>query len=90
MKKAKRFGGGFDIAGTVKKAVLLHQAKHFDEAEKIYRQVLKAQPNNFDCLHLLGVIHYQRGNHAAAVSQIDAALRVQPNVSDAFNNRGNA
>ncbi|HXJ02836.1 MAG TPA: tetratricopeptide repeat-containing glycosyltransferase family protein, partial [Micropepsaceae bacterium] len=33
---------------------------------------------------------YQRGNHAAAVSQIDAALRVQPNVSDAFNNRGNA
>ena len=38
----------------------------------------------------MGVISYQRGEFAQAVRQIDFALRVNPHVSDAHNNLGNA
>jgi len=60
------------------------------EAEPLYRQVLQAQPSHFDSLHLLGVIHYQRGEHAEALRQIDGALKINPHVAVAHNNRGNA
>jgi tetratricopeptide (TPR) repeat protein len=60
------------------------------EAEQLYRRILQVERRNFDCLHLLGVICYQRGEYAEAVRQIDAALKVAPKVADAHNNRGNA
>ncbi len=48
------------------------------------------QPNNFDSLHLLGVIYHQRGAHAEAVRQIDVALKVNSKHALAHGNRGNA
>ena len=57
---------------------------------KIYRRVLAARPDHFDSLHLLGVIFYQRGDHAEAVRQINLALKRSPNNAPARNNRGNA
>jgi predicted O-linked N-acetylglucosamine transferase (SPINDLY family) len=71
-------------------AVALHQAGRLAEAEPLYRRVLAAHPGHFDSLHLLGVIHYQRGECEAAIRQIDAALAVNPDVAAAHNNRGNA
>src|SRR3974390_2828944 len=61
-------------------ALALHQAGRIMEAEPPYRQVLQAQPRNFDSLHLLGVIHYQRAEYEEAVRQIEAALRINRNV----------
>ena len=60
------------------------------EAETIYRHILKAQPNHFDSLHLLGVIYHQRGNYAEAIRQIDVALKLNPELASAYNNRGHA
>ena len=57
-------------------------------AEQNYLQIIKAQPNQFDYLHLLGVIFSQRGNHAEAVRQIDVALKINPKAASAHNNRG--
>jgi len=71
-------------------AVAHHQAGRLAEADSLYRRVLGAHPGHFDSLHLLGVIHYQRGEREAAVRQIDAALAVNPDVAAAHNNRGNA
>ena len=71
-------------------AVALHQAGRLTEAEPIYRQVLQAQPRHFDSLHLLGVIHYQRGAYSEAVRHIEAALKINPAVAAAHNNLGNA
>src|SRR5262245_17262741 len=73
-----------------KQAVALHQAGRLTEAEPLYRKVLQAQPRHFDSLNLLGVLHYQRGQHSDAVRLIDAALKVNPNVAAAHNNRGAA
>ncbi len=58
------------------------------EAEWIYTQILASEPDHFDALHLRGLIHHQRGDHAGALSQIDAALRRIPDNILALNNRG--
>jgi tetratricopeptide (TPR) repeat protein len=72
------------------KALNFHRAGRLDEAEELYRKVVEASPDHWDSLRLLGLIEHQRGNHAAAVRQIDAALKVNPNLAEAHNSRGNA
>jgi tetratricopeptide (TPR) repeat protein len=79
-----------ELTSALSQALALHQTGRFAEAEKNYLQILKAQPNHFDSLHLLGVIYHQRGNHAEAVRQIDVALKRNPNAASALSNRGNA
>ena len=71
-------------------ALSLHQSGRLAEAEPLYRQVLAAEPRHFDGLHLLGVIHYQKGEYPEAVRRIDAALKINPNAAAAHNNRGSA
>ena len=78
----------FDIAELLRAALALHQAGRLAEAENSYRRILAAQPRHFDGLHLLGVVFSQRGEHAAAVRQIDAAIAVNPSAASAHNNRG--
>jgi predicted O-linked N-acetylglucosamine transferase (SPINDLY family) len=77
-----------DVAALFGQAVALHQAGRLADAEPLYRRILEVQPRHFDALHHLGIIHHQRGEHIAAIRQIDAALKVNPTVAAAHNNRG--
>jgi tetratricopeptide (TPR) repeat protein len=77
-----------ELASSYNEALALHQAGRLAAAEKIYRQILKVQPNHFDSLHLLGVIYSQRGNHTEALRQIDFALTANPQAAFAHSNRG--
>jgi protein O-GlcNAc transferase len=76
------------VAELFAKALAVHQAGRLAEAENIYKQILSAQPDHFDSLHLLGVIFHQSGDHTEAVRQIDLALKKKPNSSIALNSRG--
>ena len=67
-----------------------HQAGRLQEAEAIYRQVLEAEPNNPDALHLLGVIAHQMGNKELPVELIGRAIAANPRVPAYHNNLGNA
>ena len=67
----------------------LHQHGKLDEALFFYEAVLKADPKNFDALHLLGVIAHQRHDHAAAMSLLDRAIKHKPRSALAHLNRGN-
>jgi tetratricopeptide (TPR) repeat protein len=75
-----------DFADGVK----LHQAGRLADAEEIYRRVLAASPDHFDCLHSLGVIFLQRGDYARAATQIESALSQNPTSVFALNHRGTA
>ena len=48
--------------------------------------MLKAQRDNFDALHLLGVLKVQRGQPDEAHRLITAALKVDPRSADALSN----
>jgi len=63
------------LAEAFNRAVEFHRAGRLKEAEASYREVLNAQPEHFDSLHLLGVIEKQKGNDAEAVRLIEAALK---------------
>jgi len=63
-----------------------HQAGRLNEAERLYRQVLQADPRHADALHFLGVLAHQAGRHDAAVDLIARALSQQPdNVAAHYN-----
>jgi tetratricopeptide (TPR) repeat protein len=78
--------GPFNIAQAVREAVTLHTQNRLDEAEKLYTRVLKAQRDNFDALHLLGMLNHQRGKAGEAYRLISAALKLQPRSPDALSN----
>jgi Flp pilus assembly protein TadD len=78
--------GSFNLAQSIQEALTLHQQGRLDEAEKLYSRVLKAQRDNFDALHLLGMLNHQRGKAGEAYRLIIAALKVQPRSPDALSN----
>jgi protein O-GlcNAc transferase len=65
-----------------------HQAGRLAEAETAYRAVLAAEPDNFDALHLSGVVAHQLGQHEAAAERIARALARNPSNAAAQNNLG--
>jgi Tfp pilus assembly protein PilF len=77
-----------DSAQTLELAVQYHQAGNLGEAEKLYRQVLQAQPRHPDALHLLGVIAHQAGRREQAIDLMQSALRERPNFAEAQCNLG--
>jgi tetratricopeptide (TPR) repeat protein len=77
-----------DIADLLRRAVALHQRGQLSEAEAFYRQVLAAQPGNFDALHLCGVLLHQRGQAAEALKFIARALKTNSRSAAAHSNYG--
>src|SRR4051794_7323993 len=67
-----------------------HQSGRFAEAKEMYMQVLSQEPENFDALHLLGVLAHQVGKHELAVDLIEKAVLQNDQNAVAFNNLGEA
>jgi cytochrome c-type biogenesis protein CcmH/NrfG len=59
-------------------AIQHHQDGRVKEAEALYRQVLAAEPDNPEALHLLGVRSLQRGDAQAAADLIRRAIGIGP------------
>ena len=72
------------------KAVALHQAKQFAEAEKIYLAVLKENPKELDALQLQALIEKQKGNLERSIVMLRQALQQMPDATALLNNLGNA
>jgi len=71
-------------------AISHHQGGRLTDADKIYRQMLEADPNNIDALHLLGLISIQTGDPTAAIELIGNALKIKEDVPQFHYNIGNA
>src|SRR5882757_2946739 len=75
-------------AAAMREAVGLHQQGQLATAEKIYARILKHYPDQFDALHLLGLVKLQSGKAGEAQRLITAALKVKPDSPDALANLG--
>jgi tetratricopeptide (TPR) repeat protein len=78
------------LAQAVEEAVGLYRQGRLAEAEKICTRVLRARPDWFDALHLLGVIKLQSGKAGAACSHFEQALKLDPASAPAMSNLGMA
>ena len=76
------------IARMLGFALRQHRAAGFSEAENIYRQILAVDANHADSLHLLGMIEFQAGNHAAAVGMIRRAIEIDKTQAAYHSNLG--
>ena len=70
-----------DVQALFADAVRHHQAGRLGDAERLYRQVLVADPLHPDALHLLGVIGGQTGRHDMAAEMIGRAIAINPNAA---------
>ena len=71
---------------SVNSALTHHQAGRFGEAEDLYRQIIKHQPQNDRALQLLGVLNYQRGKAQEAVGWITKAIALEPKIGEYHSN----
>ena len=58
--------------------IQLHQAGRLAEAEDGYRQLLGAEPENAEVLHLLGILRAQRGDLPEAYALVNRASELAP------------
>lgn len=79
----------FDMAQALQQALGLHRQGRLREAEKLYARALKAAPDNFDALHLLGLVKAQSGQMGEAHRLMSAALKINQQSPDAWSNLAN-
>ncbi len=66
------------MADLLASAVQSHQQGRREEAERLYRQVLEAEPKNPEALHLLGLLRHEAGDNQAAAKLIREAVAARP------------
>ncbi len=62
----------------LQRAVSLHQAGRLDEAERLYRDLLRTHPGLAAASHNLGALALQRGQALAALPHLAQALQAMP------------
>ncbi|MDP9090154.1 MAG: tetratricopeptide repeat protein [Pseudomonadota bacterium] len=65
-----------------------HQAGRLQEAEQLYRKVLRTAPHHADTLHFLGILSHQCGRNDMAVDLIGEAIAQNGRVAAFHNNLG--
>ena len=78
------------IQSSLEAALAHHRAGQLAEAEAIYRQVLTANPNEPNALHLLGLVAHQTGHASQAVEIITRAIQFAPQMPLFYNTLGAA
>jgi FkbM family methyltransferase len=76
------------IEKTAEEAVALQQKGLLEDAERLFRVVLAADPANFVALHCLSIILINKGFHAEALPCIEMAARVNPDFESVWHVRG--
>jgi tetratricopeptide (TPR) repeat protein len=69
-------------------AIAAYQRGDCTEAAMLCRQILSAQPDEFDALHLLGVLELDGPNVDDAERVLQRAVKVRPNSAEAHSNLG--
>ncbi len=78
----------FNLGQSLNEAMTLQRQGRLREAEKIYTRVLKAAPDHFDALNMLGIVKAQLGRLGDAHRLLSAAVRINPRVPGAWANLG--
>ena len=75
-----------DIEDEFRKGFEQHREGLLDNAWQTYQRVLQKDPQNFNALHLSGVILFQKNNFQEALRWIEKARGIQPEDPEAAKN----
>jgi len=77
------------MSSSLDSAIELHQKGFLNNAQEQYENIIKFDPNNFQAIHLLGVIFFQKKNYLKSIKLINKSININPNNFSAYNNLGN-
>ena len=73
----------------LEQGVLFHKKNSLDEAKKIYKEIIEIEKDNYQAIHLLGVIFCQQKDYYAGIELIEKSLKINNKNYSALNNLGN-
>lgn len=79
---------GPPTAPRLELALAHHRRGQLDQAERLYRDVLRDEPGNAVATHYLGMAAWQRGDPLAAEHLMRASIAADARVADFHNNLG--
>jgi tetratricopeptide (TPR) repeat protein len=77
-----------NLSRLQRQAIGCFQEGDLDRAEKLCAGILQYRPQDFDALHLLGIINSRRHRTVEALRFLVEALKVNPDSTDAMSNLG--
>jgi tetratricopeptide (TPR) repeat protein len=77
-----------NLSRLQRQAISCFQEGDLDRAEKLSAGILQYRPQDFDALHLLGIINSQRHRTVEALRFLAEALKANPGSTDAMCNLG--
>lgn len=77
-----------NLARTLRRAERARADGELGKAERLYRALLDQKPHDFDALHGLGLINYQRGRLDVALTFVQAALKSDMGRAEGFASLG--
>ena len=81
---------GPSLDARLEAAIAHHQSGRLQEAEKLYKEIIRADPEHADAIHLLGVIAHQAGHQQIAVDLISEAIDLEAGNPLYYSNLGEA
>lgn len=78
------------MSDRLERAVAAHRAGALEDAERLYREVLRATPQDSNTLQLLGALRFQRADYDEAVQLLERAIALNPGGPAQNYNLGNA
>jgi tetratricopeptide (TPR) repeat protein len=77
-----------NLARLQRQALSSFNEGHFDKAERLCTAVLQYRRDDYAALHLLGLMHLQRGRHIDAIGFLTKAVKADLGSVDAMSNLG--
>src|SRR5436305_8450290 len=76
------------LANALDQAIRYHQSGQLVQAEQLYRQILRDEPQQADAWHFLGLLTFQTGRGEIAVEYIGKAIALGANDARVHVNLG--
>jgi len=73
-----------NLQEKLREAMALHQSGQLNNAEKIYRHILKKSPNNITALHQSGILAASSEKYSSALKLLKKAIRLAPENSEIY------
>lgn len=73
----------------LKKAINKHKAKKYNDAENLYKKILRTDKHHLDANYMLGTLYAERNNTGAALKYLETAESINPSSPFIQNNIGN-
>ena len=87
---AAQSAGGESIAGLAARAEQFEARGQWDDASRIYREILKEHPRSVAALNRLGALEIRQGKLGEGIGYYQRALKINPNEFGKLLNLGNA